>query len=108
MSFDPYDPVVESTICVVTWNVWGRYGADWEARQMALEETLAEAAPDLVCLVEAWRQGSSTQPGRVAARLGLGYHRFVGDWRQDDWVSGVGLVSRWPVSEPVYRRLRAS
>jgi hypothetical protein len=48
VSFDPYAPygaVVESTIRVVMWNVWGRYGADWEARQGALEQTLAEAAP---------------------------------------------------------------
>ena len=111
MSFDPYapyGPVVASTVRVVTWNVWGRYGADWEARQAALEETLAGTAPDLVCLVEAWRQGDQTQPGRVAARLGLRYHQFTGDWRQEDWVSGVGLVSRWPVTEPRFRPLRSA
>lgn len=108
MSFDPYapyGPLVESTIRVVTWNVQGRYGADREARQAALEETLAETAPDLVCLVEAWRQGDTTQPGRIAARLGLAYHQFAGDWRQEDWVSGIGVVSRWPVTEPRRRRL---
>jgi endonuclease/exonuclease/phosphatase family metal-dependent hydrolase len=67
VSFDPYapyGPVVESTIRVVTWNVWGRYGADCEARQAALEQELADTQPDLACLVEAWRQGDSTQPGR--------------------------------------------
>ena len=110
MSFNPYapyGPLVESTIRVVTWNVWGRYGADCEARQAALEQTLEQTAPDLVCLVEAWRQGDSTQPGRVAARLGLAHHRFVGDWEQEDWVSGVGFVSRWPMAEPLRRPLRA-
>jgi endonuclease/exonuclease/phosphatase family metal-dependent hydrolase len=110
MSFDPYapyGPLASSTIRVVTWNVWGRYGADCEARQAALEQTLEQTAPDLVCLVEAWRQGDSTQPGRVAARLGLAHHRFVGDWEQEDWVSGVGLVSRWPMTEPLRRPLRA-
>ena len=106
--YAPYGPVVESTIRVVTWNVWGRYGADCEARQAALEETLAETAPDLVCLVEAWRQGDRTQPGRVAARLGLPYHQFVGDWQQEDWVSGFGFVSRWPMTEPVQRPLRSA
>ena len=74
MSFDPYapyGPVVESTIRVVTWNVWGRYGADWEQRQAALEEALQTAAPDLVCLVEAWRQGDETQPARSSrTRIG--------------------------------------
>jgi endonuclease/exonuclease/phosphatase family metal-dependent hydrolase len=111
VSFDPYapyGPVVSSTVRVVTWNVWGRYGADWEARQAGLEQTLAETAPDLVCLVEAWRQGDQTQPGRVAARLGLPYHQFTGDWRQEDWVSGVGLVSRWPMTEPLGRPLRSA
>jgi endonuclease/exonuclease/phosphatase family metal-dependent hydrolase len=94
-------------IRVVTWNVWGRYGADCEARQAALEQTLEQTAPDLVCLVEAWRQGDSTQPGRVAARLGLAHHRFVGEWEQEDWVSGIGFVSRWPMTEPRRRPLRA-
>jgi endonuclease/exonuclease/phosphatase family metal-dependent hydrolase len=110
MSFNPYapyGPLAESTIRVVTWNVWGRYGADCEARQAALEQTLERTAPDLVCLVEAWRQGDSTQPGRVAARLGLAHHRFVGDWEQEDWVSGIGFVSRWPMTEPRRRPLRA-
>jgi endonuclease/exonuclease/phosphatase family metal-dependent hydrolase len=110
MSFNPYapyGPLTSSTIRVVTWNVWGRYGTDFEARQAALEQTLEQAAPDLVCLVEAWRQGESTQPGRVAARLGLAHHRFVGDWEQEDWLSGVGFVSRWPMTEPRRRPLRA-
>ena len=110
MSFNPYapyGPLASSTIRVVTWNVWGRYGADCEARQAALEQTLEQTAPDLVCLVEAWRQGDSTQPGRVAARLGLAHHRFVGDWEQEDWVSGIGFVSRWPMTEPRRRPLRA-
>ena len=111
VSFDPYapyGPLVESTIRVVTWNVWGRYGADCEARQVALEETLAETAPDLICLVEAWGQDDSTQPGRIAARLGLAYHQFVGDWRQEDWVPGIGFVSRWPMTEPLRRSLRSA
>jgi endonuclease/exonuclease/phosphatase family metal-dependent hydrolase len=110
MSFNPYapyGPLASLMIRVVTWNVWGRYGADCEARQAALEQTLEQTAPDLVCLVEAWRQGDSTQPGRVAARLGLAHHRFVGDWEQEDWVSGIGFVSRWPMTEPRRRPLRA-
>jgi endonuclease/exonuclease/phosphatase family metal-dependent hydrolase len=110
VSFDPYapyGPLVESSVRVVTWNVWGRYGPRWETRQLALEDTLAEVAPDLVCLIEAWRYGESDQPGRLAARLGMPYHHFVGDWQQEDWVSGIGLVSRWPMSEPRSRPLRS-
>jgi endonuclease/exonuclease/phosphatase family metal-dependent hydrolase len=104
--YAPYGPLVESAVRVVTWNVWGRYGPAWETRQIALEDTLAEVAPDVICLVEAWRCGESSQPARVASRLELPHHQFVGDWQQEDWVSGVGLVSRWPMSEPQRRPLR--
>jgi endonuclease/exonuclease/phosphatase family metal-dependent hydrolase len=110
VSFDPYapyGPLVTSTVRVATWNVWGRYGRDWQARQDALEDALAEASPDVICLVESWRAGEATQPGRIAGRLSLPYHRFVGDWKQEDWVSGIGLVCRWPMSEPARRQLRS-
>jgi endonuclease/exonuclease/phosphatase family metal-dependent hydrolase len=110
VSFDayaPYGPVVESTVRVVTWNVWGRYGPRHERRQAGLEGILAEARPDVICLIEAWRHGESDQPERVAKRLGFAYHHFAGDWQQEDWVSGIGLVCRWPMSEPQQRSLRA-
>jgi endonuclease/exonuclease/phosphatase family metal-dependent hydrolase len=110
VSFDPYapyGPVVESTVRVVTWNVWGRYGPSPEARQTLPEQTLARVKPDVICLVEAWRQGTSSQPERIARRLELPYHHFVGDWQQEDWVSGIGLVSRWPMSPPQRRPLPA-
>jgi endonuclease/exonuclease/phosphatase family metal-dependent hydrolase len=110
VSFDPYapyGPLVESVLRVATWNVWGRYGSDWETRQVALEDALAEVGPDVICLIEAWRHGESSQPGRIADRLGLPYHHFVGDWQQEDWVSGIGLVCRWPMSEPQCRVLRS-
>lgn len=110
MAFDPYTPygpLVESTVRFVTWNVWGRYGDEWEARQVGIEDALIEAAPDVVCVVEAWRQDDVAQTSRIAQRLGLPHHRFVGDWQQDDWLSGAGFISRWPMSEPVSRPLHA-
>lgn len=109
MAFDPYapyGPVVSSTVRVVTWNVWGRYGEEWPGRQAGIEAALADLSPDIVCLVEAWRQGDTNQPGEIAARLSLPHHAFVGDWEQEDWVSGVGVVARWPLGEPVRRPLR--
>jgi endonuclease/exonuclease/phosphatase family metal-dependent hydrolase len=105
--YAPYGPLVDSAVRVVTWNVWGRYGAGWERRQLALEDVLADVAPDVICLVEAWREGESDQPGRIADRLDMPYHHFVGDWHQEDWVSGIGLVCRWPMSEPERRPLRS-
>ncbi len=109
MAFDPYapyGPLVESTLRVVTWNVWGRYGEDWARRQAAIEDELAFAAPDLVCLVESWRADDVDQPALVARRLGFDHHVFSGDWEQEGWVSGAGFVSRWPLREVVTRPLR--
>jgi len=102
--YEPYGPVVETTIRIATWNVWGRYGR-WRERQAGLEDTLAAAAPDVVCLLESWSHAEANQPGLVAERLGYEHSVFAGDWRQDDWVSGIGLVSRWPVTSHEYRAL---
>jgi endonuclease/exonuclease/phosphatase family metal-dependent hydrolase len=36
----------------------------------------------------------------------LEHHYFGGGWDVEDWLSGSGIVSRWPLSEPVLRPLR--
>lgn len=72
VSFDPYapyGPLVESTVRIATWNVWGRYGENWRERQAGIEDELLGADPDIVCLVEAWRQGETSQPELVAEHL---------------------------------------
>jgi endonuclease/exonuclease/phosphatase family metal-dependent hydrolase len=107
VSFDPYNPygpVVETTMRVVTWNVWGRYGR-WEERQAGIDDVLAVASADVVCLVESWSTEERTQADLIGDRLGLQHRLFVGDRREDDWTSGLGLVSRWPVSFHEHRRL---
>jgi hypothetical protein len=83
MSFDryaPYGSVVESSLRLVTWNVWGRYG-QWQERQAAIGESLAETNPDIVCLVES-SSAETTQAELVAARIGVEHHVFAGDWDQ--------------------------
>jgi endonuclease/exonuclease/phosphatase family metal-dependent hydrolase len=110
VSFDPYHPygpVRDTTLRLVTWNVWGRYG-DWQDRQSGIERVLRQAAPDLVCLTESWSAIDAVQAASVAAALGLEHSLFVGDWQQDDWVSGVGLVSRWPVTSHQRLALRGA
>lgn len=108
--YEPYGPVVETTMRIVTWNVWGRYG-QWRERQAGIEDTLATAAPDVVCLVESWSASEQNQPGLIAGRLGFEHTVFAGGWPQEDenedWVSGIGLVSRWPVTSHEHRVLAA-
>ncbi len=102
--YEPYGPVVETTMRVVSWNVWGRYG-NWKQRQDGIEATLVAASPDVVCLVESWSAPEGTQAAAVANRLGFEHSVFVGDWQQDDWISGIGLASRWPVGSSECRAL---
>lgn len=100
MSFDPYapyGPLVDTTLRIASWNVWGRFG-DGEQRQQGIEAELAAAAPDVVALVESWATADDTQAARVAARLGLAHHLFAGDRDEGGWTSGIGVVSRWPLS----------
>jgi endonuclease/exonuclease/phosphatase family metal-dependent hydrolase len=59
-----------------------------------------------VCLVESWSTAKEVQVDRVAERLGLPHRFFVGDWQQDGWTSGIGVVSRWPVVANDGRPLR--
>jgi endonuclease/exonuclease/phosphatase family metal-dependent hydrolase len=107
MAFDPYQPygpVVETTVRVVTWNVWGRYG-EFDARQAALDAELTRVEPDIVCLVEAWSTAEDDQPRHIAMHLGLEHTRFTAGWDQGDWSSGVGVVSRWPIAREETRAL---
>jgi endonuclease/exonuclease/phosphatase family metal-dependent hydrolase len=104
--YAPYGPLVASTFRVVTWNVRGRHGSDWRRRQSGIEDVLAEVGPDVVCLVEAWQDRMASQPELIAKRLGLGHHRFEGGWEVEDWTSGLGVVSRWPMTEATRRPLR--
>jgi endonuclease/exonuclease/phosphatase family metal-dependent hydrolase len=104
--YAPYGPLVDTTVRVVVWNVWSRYG-DWGRRQAGIEDILVRTAPDLVCLVETWSMSDGTQAERIAQRLGVDHSLFVGDWEVEDWVAGLGVVSRWPIVAHERRRLPA-
>jgi endonuclease/exonuclease/phosphatase family metal-dependent hydrolase len=90
MTYDieaPYGPLVETTLRLVTWNVWGRYGS-WEHRQGAVRTTLDRHDPDIVALVETW--------DGQAERLGAPHHRFA---------DGLAVLSRWPITRHEQRPL---
>lgn len=111
MAFDPYapyGPLVSSTVRVATWNVWGRYGTSWLDRHAGISDALAEVQPDIVCLVETWAYEGAEQPDLLAHSLGLGHHLFVGGWEVEGWNSGLGVISRWPLSEAQRRDLHGA
>ena len=72
-----YGPLIETTMRVVTWNVWGRYGP-WRDREAAIAATLQDARPDVVVLTESWSKDGDSQCVRLAGPLGLPHHAFSG------------------------------
>ena len=101
-----YGPLIETTMRVVTWNVWGRYGP-WREREAAIAATLRDARPDVVVLTESWSKGGDSQCARLAGPLGLPHHAFSGVPAEEDEaaLSGVAVLSRWPIRRHSSRAL---
>ena len=93
-----YGPLIETTLRIVAWNVWGLYGP-WPERETAIATTLKDAHPDIVVLTESWSKGGDSQSARLAGPLGLPHHAFSGVAAQEDQaaLSGVAVLSRWPI-----------
>jgi endonuclease/exonuclease/phosphatase family metal-dependent hydrolase len=93
-----YGPLIDTTVRVVTWNVWGRYGL-WPEREAAIVATLQDVQPDIVVLTESWAKNGDSQSARLAGPLGLPHHAFSGVAAQEDEaaLSGVAVLSRWPI-----------
>ena len=93
-----YGPLIETTLRIVTWNVWGLYGP-WREREAAIVATLQDAHPDVVVLAESWTKEGDSQCARLAGPLGLPHHAFSGIPAEEDQaaLSGVAVLSRWPI-----------
>jgi endonuclease/exonuclease/phosphatase family metal-dependent hydrolase len=93
-----YGPLIETTLRVITWNVWGLHGP-WREREAAIAATLRRARPDLLVLTESWAKGGDSQCARLAGPLGLPHHAFSGVTAEEDAaaLSGVAVMSRWPI-----------
>jgi endonuclease/exonuclease/phosphatase family metal-dependent hydrolase len=95
-----YGSLIETTLRIITWNVWGLYGP-WQDREAAIIATLQGARPDIVVLTESWAKGNDSQCARLAGPLGLPHCAFSGVAAQEDKdaLSGVAVMSRWPVRQ---------
>jgi endonuclease/exonuclease/phosphatase family metal-dependent hydrolase len=93
-----YGQLIETTVRIITWNVWGRYGP-WREREAAIIATLRDSSPDILVLTEAWSKGGDSQGARLAGPLGLPHHAFSGVTAEEDETaqSGVAVLSRWPI-----------
>lgn len=100
-----YGELVETTVRVVTWNVWWRYGP-WEERLPAIAATLAKADADVVCLQEVWDDGDRNQAAELAAGLGWSW-AYDAHLDLDRVRFGNAVLSRWPITGSEGRNLPA-
>lgn len=107
-------PAGRSTVRVVTWNAWWRFG-DWSARAAAMAAVLRDVDADVIALQEAWGAADGTDglADRLAAALGF-HAAFVPSPAPEKWhrrldgdrsTIGNAVVSRWPLTEPELLRL---
>jgi endonuclease/exonuclease/phosphatase family metal-dependent hydrolase len=94
--WDPsYGPLIETTMRVVTWNVWGRYGP-WDERQPIIEANLRAVDADIVCLQDAWEDERTSQPEQLAVALGMSWVYERAFEMNGGW-SGNAVLSRWSI-----------
>ena len=95
-AWDPgYGPLIDTTMRVATWNVWGRYGP-WQDRQPIIESNLRAMNADVVCLQEAWEDELSSQPRALADALEMEFVYERAFVMEGAW-SGNAVLSRWPI-----------
>ena len=101
MTESTFGTLIETTVRVVSWNIWWRFGP-WEARQPAIIETLRRLDPDIVCLQEVWIDLATGESSahRIAAALGWdAAHIALGNRADLDGLGfGNAVISRWPVT----------
>lgn len=97
MQWDPgFGPLIETTVRIATWNLWGRYGP-WEERQPVIVANLQSIDADIVCLQEAWADDARSQPADLAGALGM-HHLYAPAFVMNGGWSGNAVLSRWPIA----------
>jgi endonuclease/exonuclease/phosphatase family metal-dependent hydrolase len=91
----------------LSWNVWWRFGDQWQDRQRGILATLQDLRPDVIGLQESWGSGTTSQAEELAGKLGM-YPAFAGPSLppvpqpperpdQEGIELGVSVISRWPI-----------
>jgi endonuclease/exonuclease/phosphatase family metal-dependent hydrolase len=92
----PFGAVRETTMRVVTWNVWCHFGP-WPQRFEQVQAELVEHAPDVIALQEVWKSDGHNVVGDLADALGFHVAEALEWYEPMALVSGCAVLSRWPV-----------
>jgi endonuclease/exonuclease/phosphatase family metal-dependent hydrolase len=92
----PFGPLSNTTLRVVTWNVWSRFGP-WHARYERVRAELIAHEPDVVALQEVWRTDEHDVVAELAEALGFHVTAALEFYEPLAEVSGSAVLSRWPV-----------
>lgn len=63
--------MTDSTVRVMTWNIWWRFGPRWEDRQPGILATIEQLRPDVLALQGVWSTADTTQGDELAKALGM-------------------------------------
>ena len=92
-----YGPLIQSTVRIATWNLWGRYGP-WQARLPAIIATLRSVDADIIGLQEVWCADGRSLAVELAAELGYPPPVFAQNLDFGSWASGNAVLARWPIA----------
>src|SRR2546430_388888 len=64
----PYGPLIETLVRVMSWNVWCHFGP-WEQRYNAIEAEIRRLQPDIAVLQESWHTQEHDPIADIGQRL---------------------------------------
>ncbi len=89
-------PLVESRARILEWNVWWRFGNNWQARQTLIVDVIQRLSPDIIALQEVWGDERSSQAAEIARQIGFSYAYAPASYI-NDLGFGNAILSRWPM-----------
>ncbi len=92
------EPLVETRATILEWNVWWRFGRNWEARQTLIVDVIERLSPDIITLQEVWGDERSNQAAEIARHLGFS-HAYAPASHINDLGFGNAVLSRWPIED---------
>ena len=92
------EPLIETCVTILEWNVWWRFGKNWQARQTVIVDLIQRLSPDIIALQEVWGDERSNQAAEIARQIGFS-HAYAPASYINELGFGNAVVSRWPIED---------